>query len=122
MDKNDYWKYEGTPAVFELRKLLDGISSENLSQIIEAIATFDCKYCLMTAKQLIYAEVTSGKLSKLEGFLLDSLLKESADCAINFWIQECIETHESDENDKAIREYVVQLEAFWTKINTSIEV
>lgn len=122
MNAHDYWQHESTPAIFELRALRDGISSEKLEQIVEAITTFDCQSCLLRAKQLIYAEVISGNLSKLEGFLLDALLKESTDCAINSWIEECIEAHALDANDDAVREYVSHLESFWVTMSTSIEV
>lgn len=122
MSKETYWKHNGTPAIFEIRKLLEGISSEKLAQIVEAITSFDCQNCLLRAKLLIYAEVVSGNLSKLEGFLLDSLLKESADWAITSWLDDCIEEHASDSDDEAIIHFVKHLEAFWEKMNTSIDV
>jgi hypothetical protein len=122
MNVSDYWKHSGTPAVFELRELLEGISSEKLSQIVTTITTFDCQNCLLNAKQLIYTEVDNGNLSRLEGFLLDSLLKETTDYAINEWLETCIEAHSSDPNDDAIKNFVNHLEAFWEVMDTSIEV
>ena len=122
MNNERYWKQHGAPAIIEVRKLLDGISSEKLAQIVEAISSFDCQNCLLRAKDLTYAEVQGGNLSKLEGFLLDALLKESADMAINIWVDDCVEAHSSDSDDESIRNFVTHLEAFWVAMNTSIDV
>lgn len=63
----------------------------------------------------LFAEVIKGNLSLLEGTLLDSLLQDSANWAIQGWIEDFIGLEDSAEDapsDEDIKKYVEHMEVF----------
>lgn len=117
---SDYWEARQAPAIFRLEDILTGNFSEKAKEIIEAISEGDCQNCLTRAKLNLYSEVIKGNLSLLEGALLDFLLQDATNLAIEGWIHDFIISSGDELSDIEISHYVEHLEIFETQMAISL--
>jgi hypothetical protein len=112
---NEFWEASKAPTIFHLEDIQRKQFDPKVQSILEAIFERDCQSCLLRAKLDLFAEVIKGNLSLLEGTLLDSLLQDSANWAIQGWIEDFIGLEDSAEDapsDEDIKKYVEHLELF----------
>jgi|GEM_PF-3025690 hypothetical protein len=109
---SDYWEAKQAPAIFRLDDLQKGKFSEKVHSIIEAISEGDCQNCLTRAKLNLYTEVIKGNISPLEGTLLDLFLQDAVNLAIDFWLQEFLNSAEGGPSEDEISQYLEHLELF----------
>jgi hypothetical protein len=112
---NDFWEATKAPTIFHLENIQRQQFNRTVQSIFEAIFERDCQSCLLRAKLDLFAEVIKGNLSLLEGTLLDSLLQDSANWAIQGWIEDFIGLEDSAEDapsDEDIKKYVEHMEVF----------
>ena len=117
---SDYWEARQAPAIFRLEDILNGNFSEKVQAIIEAISEGSCQNCLTRAKLNLYSEVIKGNLSLLEGALLDFLLQDATNLAIEGWIHDFIISKGDELGDIEISDYVEHLEIFETQMAISL--